>query len=166
VSVTTRADVRILVCGSADRGDDGAALSAVARYLPTLGPELCARIEVRRCVQLDPADLLDVRPDELCMVLDTVTGVDPGSVVRLALDDLGSSRSVVPRSSHALPVGEALAVVRAVRGGPIAGTFLGLGGKWFGYGDRTSRAVRDGLPAYIEAIDAELRRLLAATRPG
>ena len=44
--------VRLLVCGNADRGDDGAALSAVATLLPTLPTSLLERLEVRRCGHL------------------------------------------------------------------------------------------------------------------
>ena len=56
--------VRVLVCGSADRGDDGAALYAVAHILPQLDPILRQRVEVRRCPQLEPADLIDVADGE------------------------------------------------------------------------------------------------------
>ena len=40
--------VRILVCGNADRGDDGAAVQAVAHVLPRLEPALRQQLEVRR----------------------------------------------------------------------------------------------------------------------
>ena len=60
--------VRVLVCGTADRGDDGAALSAIAHVLPSLEPAICQRLEIRRCPQLDATDLVDVAPDEACLV--------------------------------------------------------------------------------------------------
>ncbi len=53
--------VRVLVCGTADRGDDGAALSAIAHVLPSLEPAICQRLEIRRCPQLDATDLIERR---------------------------------------------------------------------------------------------------------
>ena len=94
--------IRVLVCGSADRGDDGAALYAVAHILPRLAPALRQRVEVRRCEQLDAADLIDVAEGEACLVLDTVVGVEPGSVVRIPLDELSRLEDAAPRSSHAI----------------------------------------------------------------
>ena len=44
--------VRLVVCGNADRGDDGVALAAAATLLPALPPELCPKLEVRRCPDL------------------------------------------------------------------------------------------------------------------
>ena len=53
------APVRLLVCGNADRGDDGAPLAAVATLLPSLPPHLLADLDVRRCEQLELEDLID-----------------------------------------------------------------------------------------------------------
>ena len=79
--------LRVLVCGSADRGDDGAALCAVAHVLPRLDDEIGRRLEVRRCEQLDATDLIDVADGEACLVLDTVVGVVPtGKYQRLGED--------------------------------------------------------------------------------
>jgi hydrogenase maturation protease len=153
--------VRILVCGNAERGDDSAALAAMTQLLPHLPPDVCERIEVRRCVQLDAADLVDLRDGEAALVVDCVTGVAPGAVVSLPLADLATNpRGIVPRSSHALPVADAIALATTVRGSPPPGVFVGIGGKWFGYGTRTSRAVRGGLPLLQAAVEAEIERLL------
>ncbi len=155
--------VRILVCGSADRGDDGAALAALAHLLPTLSPEICARIEVRRCVQLDAADLVDVGPAEACVIADTAVGVPAGTIVTIPIADLARrSPGVLPRSSHALPAEQVLLVAEAIRGTLPEGTFVGIGGKWFGYGTRFSRAVKAGLPALQDALLAEIVRLTGA----
>ena len=51
--------VRLLVCGNADRGDDGAALSAVATLLPVAGAAPSAdtpRVDYE--IEPDPASLL------------------------------------------------------------------------------------------------------------
>jgi hydrogenase maturation protease len=153
--------LRLLVCGSADRGDDGAALCAVAHLLPGLDDETRRHLEVRRCVQLDATDLIDVADGESCLVLDTVIGVVPGSVVEIPLDDLADRPTVAPRSSHALPIDQTLGIARSLRGGLPRGAFLGIGGKWFGFGEVRSRAIRDGLPAFERAIEAAIHRLTA-----
>ena len=150
--------LRLLVCGSADRGDDGAALRAVAHLLPKLDDEVRQQLEVRRCVQLDATDLIEVTDGEACLVLDTVVGVQPGSVVELTLDALADRPTVAPRSSHALPIDQTLGIARAVRGSLPCGAFLGIGGKWFGFGDVRSRALRDGMAGYERAIENAIRR--------
>ena len=66
--------VRLLVCGSADRGDDGAALSAVAGLLSGLPPHLLTVLEVRRCEQLQLEDLLDLPESTACVITDAVIG--------------------------------------------------------------------------------------------
>ena len=151
--------LRLLVCGSADRGDDGAALRAVAHLLPRLDDATRRQLEVRRCVQLDATDLIDVADGEACLVLDTVVGVEAGTVVELGLDDLADRPTVAPRSSHALPIDQALGIARAVRGVLPPGSFVGIGGKWFGFGDVRSRALRNGMATFELAIEAAIRRL-------
>ena len=151
--------LRVLVCGSADRGDDGAALSAIAHVLPQLGPDLGRRLEVRRCLQLDSTDLIDVRPDEACLVLDTVVGVEAGQVVEMPLEDLIGDGAMSPRSSHALPIQQVAGIALAVRGSLPRGLFVGIGGKWFGYGTTRSRALRDGMPAFEQAVRAAITTL-------
>ena len=147
------------------RGDDGAALTAIAHVLPSLPDALLCRIEVKRCQMLDVTDLLAVGPGESCVVIDTVVGIDPGRVVTISLDDLARRPSgVAPRSSHALSVDEALLIAETIRGTLPAGTFVGIGGKWFGYGERFSRAVKAGLPAFGDAIQSSIEELLGVPR--
>lgn len=152
--------IRLLVCGTADRGDDGAALAAVAHLLPMLSPEIRSRLEVRRCSQLDPQDLIDVGAGHACLIVDTTVGIEPGKTITIPLRDLASRPvTVAPRSSHALPVDQVIRLAEVVRGSLPTGSFVGIGGKWFGYGARFSRAVRAGLPEFQAAIVAELARL-------
>ena len=153
--------VRLLVCGNADRGDDGAALFAVAHVLPRLAPAVSRQLEVRRCSQLDATDLIDVGPGEACLVLDTVVGVPPGEVIALTLEELTERATITPRSSHALPIGQVLGIASAVRGGLPVGRFVGIGGKWFGFGNVRSRSLREGMPAYEQAIASAIDDLLA-----
>jgi hydrogenase maturation protease len=151
--------VRVLVCGSADRGDDGAALCAVAHVLPRLEPALRQRVEVRRCPQLDAADLIDVADGEACLVLDTVVGVEPGSVVQIPLDELTHLEDAAPRSSHALPISQVLGIAEAIRGQLPRGRLVGIGGKWFGFGETRSRALRDGMAEFERATELAIQEL-------
>lgn len=153
--------LRVLVCGNADRGDDGAALQAAAHVLPRLDGLLRQRLEIRRCTQLDATDLIDIADGEACLVLDTVVGIEPGTVVDLGLDDLADRGQVAPRSSHALPIDQVLGIARAVRGGLPRGEFVGIGGKWFGFGQVRSRALRGGMAGFELAIEAAITRLAA-----
>jgi hypothetical protein len=114
---------------------------------------------------LDVTDLLAIGPGESCVVVDTVVGVEAGRIVTMSLDDLARRPAgVAPRSSHALSVDEALLIAEAVRGTLPRGTFVGIGGKWFGYGERFSRAVKAGLPAFGDAIRRSIEELLAVPR--
>lgn len=154
-------ELRILVCGTADRGDDGAALAAITHALPILPDHIRSRIEVRRCPQLDVTDIIDVKSGESCLVVDTVVGIEPGTIVTMSLDALAHrAGGIAPRSSHALSVDDALLIAEAVRGTMPPGTFVGIGGKWFGYGERFSRVVTAGLPALTNAIRDAIEALL------
>jgi hydrogenase maturation protease len=158
-------DLRIIVCGMADRGDDGAALAAVSRLLPALPAPVLGRLEIKRRPQLDVDDIVSVAEGEACIVVDTVVGVEPGTVVVRSLDDLARRPAgVAPRSSHALSVVDALLVAQTVRGALPDGAFVGIGGKWFGYGQRFSRAVKCGLPAFDAALRAAIEEALAIPR--
>jgi hypothetical protein len=158
--------VRVLVCGSADRGDDSAALSAVAHVLPRLEHELRQRVEVRRCLQLDSADLIDVADGVACLVLDTVIGVEPGGTIDISLDDLTGMEAAVPRASRRLPIIEVLGIAQAVRGQLPRGRLVGIGGKWFGFGQTRSRAIRAGMDAFEETIEHAIRDLARPLAPG
>jgi hydrogenase maturation protease len=153
--------VRLLVCGNADRGDDGAALSAVATLLPTLPAALLERMEVRRCGQLRVEDLLDVPAGEVAVVVDAAVGVPPGHVVALPIAEIAPGLgTATPRSSHELPIDQVLSLAATLRtGGLPNGTFIGIGGRRFGYGRPLSRSVRLAMPGFQRAIAAELSRL-------
>jgi hydrogenase maturation protease len=153
--------VRLLVCGNADRGDDGAALSAVATLLPSLPASLLERLEVRRCGHLRVEDLLDVRAGEVAVVVDAAVGIAPGHVITLPIRSIvGDEASPTPRSSHELPVDQVLGLADALReGGLPEGSFVGIGGRRFGYGRPLSRSVRLNMAAFQAAIASELSRL-------
>jgi hydrogenase maturation protease len=159
--------VRLLVCGNADRGDDGAALSAVATLLPTLPAPMLERLEVRRCGHLRVEDLVDVRPGEIAVVVDAAVGIAPGHVVTLPINEItADDSSPAPRSSHELPIDQVLGLAGLMRpGGLPDGTFVGIGGRRFGYGRPLSRSVRINMPAFQAAIMAELSRRTSVEGP-
>lgn len=151
--------VRLLVCGSADRGDDGAALAAVAGLLSGLPPHLLTVLEVRRCEQLDLDDLLDLPDGAACVITDAVVGLPVGQVVTIPLPELperDAAAGPVPRSSHVLPIGQLVAIAQVMRESPLAGSFVGVGGRSFGFGRALGRPVRAALPAFRSAIEAAL----------
>ncbi len=153
--------VRLLVCGNADRGDDGAALSAIATLLPSLPSALLERLEVRRCGHLRVEDLMDVPAGEIALVVDAAVGVPPGHVVTLPIAQIVADPTApTPRSSHELPIEQVLGLAQAMRpGGLPEGTFVGIGGRRFGYGRPLSRSVRLNLTKFQAAIATELARL-------
>jgi hydrogenase maturation protease len=162
--------VRLLVCGNADRGDDGAALSAIATLLPSLPHALLECLEVRRCGHLRVEDLVDVPAGEVAIVVDAAVGIAPGHVVTLPIRRIAADPgSPSPRSSHELPVDQVLGLADALRpGGLPEGSFVGIGGRRFGYGRPLSRSVRINMPTFQAAISAELSRLthVPVERPG
>jgi hydrogenase maturation protease len=155
--------VRLVVCGNADRGDDGVALAAAATLLPALPPALAPRLEVRRCTELRTEDLLDLPEGVQALIIDAVMGLSPGDVVSMPLSELAARPAFTPRSSHQLPIDLVVGLAGVMRKHPIPGTFVGLSGHRFGYGTPLSRAARAALPAFRAAIEAELERMVAAS---
>jgi len=155
-----RPSIRLLVCGSADRGDDGAALAAVAGLLPTLPRSVLDRVEVRRCTQLSVEDLVDLPPGMVAVVVDAAVGIAPGQVIVLSLERVAGQRAgPAPHSSHALPPDVTIRLAADLRGAVPEGSFVGIGGRSFAFGRPLSRPVRSGLAAFRGALGAELTRL-------
>jgi len=165
--VTAPRPIRLLVCGNAERGDDGAALVAVAGLLPGLPPHLLAILEVRRCEQLELEDLLDVPEATACVIVDTAIGVPVGTVVTIPLCELPARDAAAcpsPRSSHVLPIGQLVAIAQILRERPLEGSFVGLGGRSFGFGRALGRPVRAALPSFRSAIETALIQAAAVSR--
>jgi hydrogenase maturation protease len=152
--------VRLVVCGNADRGDDGVALAAAATLLPAIPAELAPKLEVRRCPDLRTEDLIDLPDGVQALIIDAVIGLSPGEIVRMPLGDLAARPAFTPRSSHQLPIDLVVGLAGVIRERPVPGVFIGLSGHRFGYGTPLSRAARAALPAFREAIEAELERMV------
>jgi hydrogenase maturation protease len=163
MSASATHPVRVLICGQADRGDDGVGEAAVAR----LPPSVLGVADVRHCGQLGIDDLLDIPPGEPCIIVDAALGPPPGGLVVLPLERVAAragADAIAPRSSHQLPIDQVLRLVEVLRGEVPRGTFIGLGGLRFGPGRGLSQPVRLALPGLAAALGAEISRLAAASR--
>ena len=135
--------VRVLACGSFHGGDDAAALEA----LKLLPPAVRERAELEEVLQLSAEQLLGDPPETLRIVVDCVHGLPPGEVVDLPLSELPSlERGLGTASTHALSVGQAVALAAALDGVRSADRFLGIGGERYAQGATLSPRVAAGLP--------------------
>jgi len=148
----------VLVCGDRSRGDDGAAIAAVER----LPRRLKAATTIRTCSQLEPDQLVAALLSGPCLVLDTVRGVPPGTMVEVPLAHMLAGDAPAAASIHAVPMPIVVGLAAAL-GAPLGrGAFLGIGGSNLDVGERLSPAVDAGLTAYVAAIVAHLRAQASA----
>jgi hypothetical protein len=150
--------VEVLACGDPERGDDGASIGALA----DLEPGLPADVAVRRIGQLDIDDLLAVPSGAGAVVVDTVTGVDPGWVVEIPFVGFaGRESGIRARSSDTLSRPETVGVASMIRGRPMAGVLVAIGGASFGLGEALSWPVASGLCSFRVAIADAIERVRA-----
>ncbi len=155
--------VEVIVCGSADRADDGAPIAACRFLRPLLPPDVRLRI----VDQLDIDHLLAIAPGAGVVVVDTATGLAPGAVVELPLSGQSPGTAAVrPRSSHALAIPEVVGLAEMIRGRPIVGRIVAIGGNHFGLGRPLSRVVEAALPALAQATVEALAHVRAAGHAG
>ena len=153
--------VEVLACGAPERGDDGAAVLAVGR----LADSLPADVRTRIVGQLDIDDLLAVPSGAAAVVVDTVVGVDPGWIVEIPFSGLaGRDAGIRPRSSHALSIPETVAVASIIRGRPLQGMVVAIGGVDFGLGEALSWPVAAGMDAFTLTIVDAVRRVRELVR--
>jgi len=157
--------VEVLACGGPDRGDDAAAVIAVARLADALPED----VRTRLVGQLDIDDLLAVAPGAGAIVVDTAVGIDPGWIVEIPFSGLvGRESGIRPRSSHALSIPETIGVASIIRGRPLQGMVVAIGGVDFGLGEALSWPVATAMDAFVLAIaDAvsRVRGLVLSAKP-
>jgi hydrogenase maturation protease len=157
--------VEVLACGAADRGDDAAAIIALGRLADVLPGDVQTRI----VGQLDIDDLLSVAPGAGAIVVDTAVGIDPGWIVEIPFSGLaGRAAGIRPRSSHALSIPETVGLASVIRGRPLHGTVVAIGGVDFGLGEALSWPVASAMDALVLAIAdavARVRRLVTQAAP-
>jgi hydrogenase maturation protease len=149
--------VCVLVCGERLRGDDAAAVLA-AEMLPA---DVLALAEVTEVGLLSVEALLGVPEGVALVVADTAIGIAAGEVVVLPLTNVARSTGsgAALASSHSLPPDQVLGLAEALRGPLPRGSFVGIGGAEFGFGEGLSAPVAAGLPAFVTALADEIRRL-------
>jgi hydrogenase maturation protease len=150
--------VEVLLCGSPDRGDDGAPMAVMGR----LREQLPSDVTLRVVGMLDVDDLLAVPCGAGVVIVDAATGIEPGGIVDFALNGLiGRSDGVHPRSSHALTLPEVVGLADMLRGRPLPGRIVAIGGSHFGLGSSFSRPVS----AALEPLGAAIVQAVASVRP-
>ena len=153
--------VEVLICGSPDRGDDGAAPAAEG----ILGAELPNGVRLRIVGRLDIDDLLYIPTGAAVVVVDAAAGLRPGRVVSLPLDGLGASgQPLRPRSSHALAFPEVVGLAELIRGHPIRGRIVAVGAEDFALGGALSERVAAAIPALVEAVRVAIEQLRTDSR--
>jgi hydrogenase maturation protease len=152
---STSLAIEVLVCGSPDRGDDGAPIAAAA----LLCDELPSDVEIRMVGQLDIDDLLAVPAGARLVIVDAAVGIRPGQILELPLTGLvGRLDSLHPRSSHALAFPEVIGLAEVIRGRPFQGRIVVIGGMSFRLEAALSPRVEKAIPALVEAIRDALKR--------
>jgi hydrogenase maturation protease len=142
------AEIQILICGAEDRGDDAAALVAARE----LQGRLPAGVRMLIIGQLSIDDLLAVPADGAVVIVDAASGISPGSVVDVPIDSLRRVRGCRPRSSHALEARELIDLAAFLRGAPLTGRIVVIGGDSFGLGSALSPRVAAAVPDLIAAV--------------
>jgi hydrogenase maturation protease len=141
--------VRILACGSFHGGDDAAGLE-VLKLLP---PDLAERASVEEVGLLSAEQLIDDPPGSMRLVVDCVHGVEPGEVIDVPLAELpGLEARLGVASTHALGLGQAVALAATLGGLHSGDRFLGIGGEAYEQGGELSRNVAAGLPQLADRI--------------
>jgi hydrogenase maturation protease len=154
VSKARHVEVELLVCGSRDRADDGAPMVAVEQ----LG-RLPGHVRARIVGQLDIDDLLAVPAGARVVIVDAAIGIRPGHVVELPLTGfIGRTDGLRPRSSHALSFPDVIGLTELMRGRPVRGEIVAIGGVHFGLGEPLSGAVAKAIPALVSAIRGAIDR--------
>jgi hydrogenase maturation protease len=149
--------VEVFVCGSPDRGDDGAAVTACQAVQAALPPD----VRIRAVGQLDVDHLLAVPPEAQVVIVDVATGIEPGAVLELPLADLLENDTIRPRSSHALAVSGTVALAELIGERSLHGRVVALGGTHFALGDVLSGPVASALPRFATAIRAAVEHARA-----
>jgi hydrogenase maturation protease len=148
-SAIGRFNVEILVCGSRDRGDDGAPIAAAA----LLGGRLGTDARLRIVGQLDIDDLLALQAGADVVIVDAAVGIRPGRIVELPLTGfIGRTDRLRPRSSHALAFPEVIGLAELMRGYPLRGVIVAIGASRFALGEGLSEPVARAVPALVDSI--------------
>lgn len=143
----------VLVFGDRSSGDDGAAMVAVER----LPRRLRAGIRILTCADLGPDELVSALLSGPCLILDTVHGAIPGTVIEVPLTKLLAGEGIARSTTHTSPMPIVVGLAASL-GAPLdAGAFLGIGGAAYQTGELLSPDVEAGLERYVATIVGHLR---------
>jgi hydrogenase maturation protease len=155
--MTKRAGVgatRVIGVGNAWRGDDAVGLLAARRLRERLGPS----VEVIDA-EGDGLALLDLMEGvEHVILIDAVRGRgQPGTTIRLDLSVGSGWGTVVPCSTHAMGIADAIDLARALGRLPKQIILYGIEIESVDSGASLSGSVREGLDIVVEQVYREVR---------
>jgi len=155
--VTKRAGlgtIRVIGVGNAWRGDDAVGLQAARRLRERVGPP----VEVIEA-EGDGLALLDLMEGvEHVILIDAVKGGgQPGTTVRLDLSVRSRWGTVVPCSTHAIGIADAIDLARAMGRLPKQIILYGIEIESIDSGGSLSGSARGGLDLVVEQVYREVR---------
>jgi hydrogenase maturation protease len=153
--------VRVIGIGNPLRGDDAIGLLVARRVRELADPE----VDVME-LEGEPAHLIDAwQGDRFVVVVDAVkTGAPQGTVIRIDATADPLPPSVSASSTHALGLGEAIEIARALDRLPEHLIVFGIEGVRFQAGSDLSPAVAAAVQAVAEAVLRERGRVDAAPK--
>ena len=145
---------RVICVGNAWRGDDAVGRHAACLLRERLGPSFDV-VES----DADGLALLDLAEGaESIILIDAVKGAGPpGSTIRLDLSEESRWRSIVPCSSHALGIADAIDLARVLGRLPKRMVLYGVELESDVSGTSLSRPVREGLANVVEQVAEEVQ---------
>ena len=147
--------IRVIGVGNAWRGDDAVGLLAARRLRDRLG----SSVEIAEA-EGDGLALLDLMEGiDHVILIDAVKGEGrPGTTVRLDLSNESHWGTVVPCSTHAMGVADAIDLARAMGRLPKQVVLYGIEIESVESGASLSEAVREGLNIDVEQVNQEVER--------
>ena len=155
--------------GNALRGDDAAGVEVARRVRAHLGADGATGAEIDACeLQGEPLALLDAwEGRDAVVIVDTMrSGAAPGTVRRLDV-----SREPLPAlpyccsSTHAVSLGEAIELGRALARLPAHVVVYAVEGRRFEAGSGFSEEVHDVIPALADAVLSQACELAVGSDP-
>jgi hydrogenase maturation protease len=147
--MTLRA-VELLICGSPDRGDDGAAIAALDHLEDEL---LTLPLRVTAAGHLAVDELVRASRAGPVIIVDTAIGLRAGEVLELSFETVRRrATTIAPRSSHELPIADVIGLAQMLVARDIEGAVIVIGGQRFGFGDPLSPAVAAAIPALARKV--------------
>lgn len=146
----------LLCCGHMDRGDDA------------IGPLCASALEDRkipaRIVQGETSELLEAwQQAESVIVVDAISSgqVPPGTLIRIDSADAAFQPEAARCSTHGLGLAQAVRLARVLKCLPQTMILMGVEAESFEWAATLSPRVAEAMPALIDALEEEWRRLTA-----